>query len=126
MALTRLTLRLSRNPDAGFPEGDDKYGYVITAPLNKDGKLDADIWRAHKKGCTVIRFAPDDAERADGWLTHRGSNWFFHYDEAHEGPDEPVYKLGDHTLRVGDYVTIHEADGEDLVYKITDGQRVAR
>lgn len=125
MALTRLTLRLSRNPQAGYPNGDDAHGYVITAPLDKDGKLDGDIWRDHKTGCTVIRFSPDDSERADGWLTHRGSNWHFHYDEDHEGPDEPVYKLGEHTLRVGDYVTIHEADGDDLVYKITDGQKVS-
>ena len=124
MALTRLTLRLGRNPDAGYPEGDDEHGYVITAPLDKDGRLDADLWRDHKTACTVIRFSPDDADKADGWLTHRGSNWFFHYDEEHEGPDEPVYKLGDHTLRTGDYVTIHEADGDDLVYKITDAQVV--
>ncbi len=124
MALTRLTLRLGRNPQAGYPGGDDAHGYVITAPLDKDGKLDADLWRNHKKACTVIRFSQDDDEKADGWLTHRGSNWFFHYDEQHEGPDEPVYKLGDHTLRTGDYVTIHEADGDDLVYKITDAQTV--
>ena len=69
MALTRLTLRLSRNPEAGFPEGDDSQGYVITAPLDKDGKLDADLWRAHKKACTVIRFSPEESEKADGWLT---------------------------------------------------------
>ena len=120
MALTRLTLRLGRNPDAGYPEGDDRQGYVLTAPLDKDGLLDADLWREHKEACTVIRFSPDEADYADGWLRHRGSNWFFYYDEDHEGPDEPVFKLGDHTLRQGDYVTIHEADGDDLVYKITE------
>ncbi|MFP4518656.1 MAG: hypothetical protein ACLFQ5_04295 [Oceanicaulis sp.] len=124
MALTRLTLRLSRNPDYGIVDGDDDRGYVITAPLDKDGKLDAELWRQHKKACTVIRFSPDEDERADGWLTHRGSNWFFHYDEEHEGPDEPVYKLGDHTLRMGDYVTIHEADGDDLVHKVTEAVEV--
>ena len=124
MALTRLTLRLGRNPGTEFPEGDDSHGYVITAPLDKDGRLNADLWREHKKACVVIRFSPDEDERADGWLTHRGSYWFFHYDEEHEGPDEPVYKLGDHLLRVGDYVTIHEADGDDLVYKITESQDV--
>lgn len=120
MALTRLTLRVGRNPDAGFPDGDDERGYVITAPLDKDYKLDPDLWRAHKKACTVLRFSPMEDERADGWLGHRGANWFFHYDEEDEGPDEPVYKLGDHRLRLGDYVTIHDADGDDLVHKITE------
>lgn len=120
MSLTRVVMRLGRNPDAGFPDGDNDQGYVIVAPLDKDGRLDLDLWRANKADCTVDRFSPDPAEKADGWLTHRGSHWFFHYDEEGEGPDEPVYRLGDHTLRLGDYLTIHEADGDDLTYKITE------
>jgi hypothetical protein len=120
MSLTRVVMRLGRNPGAGFPDGDNDQGYVVVAPLDKDGRLDLDLWRANKADCTVDRFSPDPAEKADGWLTHRGSHWFFHYDEEGEGPDEPVYRLGDHTLRLGDYLTIHEADGDDLTYKITE------
>ncbi|MGF1463553.1 MAG: hypothetical protein ACFB2Z_10380 [Maricaulaceae bacterium] len=123
MALTQIVMRLGRNPEAGYPEGDDKHGYVVVAPLNGDGRLDVELWRAHRKNCTVLRFSPDDDERADGWLTHRGDHWFFHYDEEHEGPDEPLFRLGDHTLRVGDYLTIHEADGDALTYKITEARR---
>ena len=124
MALTRIVMRLGRNPDAGYPEGDDRHGYVIHAPLDEDGKLNVDLWRAQRLDCTVIRFSPEESEKADGWLTHRGDNWFFHYDEEHEGPDEPVYKLGDHLMRVGDYLTIHEADGDVLTYKITEAVKV--
>ncbi len=124
MSLTRIVLRLGRNPDAGYPGGDDHRGYVITAPLDRDGKLDIDLWRTNPKGCTVVRFSPDEDEKADGWLTHRGSHWFFHYDEDDEGPDEPVYRLGDHTMRLGDYLTIHEADGDDLTYKVTEAVKV--
>ena len=102
MSLTRVVMRLGRNPDAGFPDGDNDQGYVVVAPLDKDGRLDLDLWRANKADCTVDRFSPDPAEKADGW------------------PDEPVYRLGDHTLRLGDYLTIHEADGDDLTYKITE------
>jgi hypothetical protein len=124
MALTRVVMRLGRNPGTEFPEGDDNSGYVLTAPLDVDGKLDADLWRENKKACTVDRFSPDPDEKADGWLTHRGSHWFFHYDEEHEGPDEPLFRLGDHTIRVGDYLTIHEADGNVLTYKITEAVKV--
>ncbi|WP_417468767.1 hypothetical protein [Maricaulis sp.] len=120
MSLTRVVMRLGRNPDAGFPEGDDHHGYVVIAPLDKDGKLDVDLWRANKEECTVDRFSPDESEKADGWLSHRGSRWFFRYDEEEEGPDEPVYRLGEHMMRLGDYLTIHEADGDDLTYKITE------
>src|SRR5215468_6640261 len=105
MSLTRVTLRLGRNPDKGFPDGDDDTGYVIVAPLDKDGVLDEALWRSSKAKCTVLRFTPDHEEDADGWLLHRGGRWFFHYDEEGEGPDEPVYRLGDHKLRLGEYVT---------------------
>lgn len=124
MSLTRVVMRLGRNPDAGYPEGNDNHGYVVVAPLDKDGHLDVDMWREHRAKCTVDRFSPEGADKADGWLTHRGSHWFFHYDEAHEGPDEPVFRLGDHLLRVGEYLTIHEADGDDLTYKITEAQKL--
>ena len=120
MSLTRVVMRLGRNPDAGFPDGDDHHGYVVIAPLDKDGKLDIEMWRANKAACTVDRFSPDATETADGWLSHRGTHWFFRYDEEEEGPDEPVFRLGEHSMRIGDYLTIHEADGDDLTYKITE------
>jgi hypothetical protein len=122
MGLTRVVLRLGRNPDAGFPEGDDDMGYVVVAPLDKDGTLDPDLWRANKEKCTVLRFTPDHENDADGWLSHRGAQWYFRYDEEEEGPDEPVFRLGDHKLRLGEYVTIHEADGDDLTYKVTEAR----
>jgi hypothetical protein len=124
MSLKRVVLRLGRNPDAGFPEGDDAHGYVVIAPLDADGHLDVAEWRSSKAKCTVDRFSPDPEDTADGWLSHRGSHWFFRYDEEEEGPDEPVFRLGDHSMRVGEYLTIHEADGDDLTYKITEVQPV--
>lgn len=124
MALTRVTMRLGRNPDAGYPEGDDAHGYVVVAPLDGEGKLDVELWRENKTRCTVSRFSPEEDERADGWLTHRGSHWYFRYDEDEEGPDEPVFRLGDHVLRLGEYLTIHEADGDDLTFKITEATRI--
>ena len=124
MVLTRVTMRLGRNPDAGYPEGDDAHGYVVIAPLDAEGKLDVELWRENKTRCTVNRFSPNEDERADGWLTHRRSRWYFRYDEEEEGPDEPVFRLGDHVLRLGEYLTIHEADGDDLTFKITETTRI--
>lgn len=118
MAFKQITLRLARNP--GLPDGDDKRGYVLTAPLTIDGHLDLDAWREDRKKATVIRFDPDADERADGWLTHRGSNWYFHYDEDHEGPDEPAYRLGDHRFAPGEYVTITHHDEDALTYRVSE------
>jgi hypothetical protein len=116
MALTQVVLRLARNP--GYPEGDPAQGYVITAPLTADGHLDPNAWREARKACTVIRFRPHEERHADGFLAHRGSSWFIHYDEEGEGDDEPLYRLGEHNLAVGEYVTVHESDGDSLTYRV--------
>ncbi|MEQ1609295.1 MAG: hypothetical protein ABL956_10070 [Hyphomonadaceae bacterium] len=117
MSLHQIVLRLARNP--GFPGGDDGQGYVVVAPLDANDHLDAAEWRDHREDCTVIRFKPGEDKDADGRLSHNGSNWFFHYDEMREGADEPVYRLGEHRLAVGDYLTIHESDGRSLTYRVT-------
>ncbi|MBR9835222.1 MAG: hypothetical protein GYB42_08550 [Alphaproteobacteria bacterium] len=124
MPLRRIVLRLARNP--GFPEGDDKQGYVIVAPLDGEGQIDLEAWRANRQKCTVVRFHPDPDEKADGWLTHRGDQWRFRYDEDDEGPDEPGYRLAEHDFRPGEYVTIaHHGDTtESLTYIVTEVQRV--
>jgi hypothetical protein len=113
----QVVLRLARNP--GFPEGDDGQGYVLVAPLDKDDRLDVKAWRASRAACTVVRFKPGTERDADGLLTHNGDDWFFHYDEAREGKDEPAFRLGEHRLAIGDYVTIHENDGQSLTYRVT-------
>lgn len=119
--LTRIILRLARNP--GFPDGDDHHGYVLHAPLNADGYLDAAQWREKRVDCTVRRFHPDEPI-ADGWLRHRGEQWYFWYDEEEEGPEEPAFKLGAHRLAVGEYVTITEGDGQSLTFRITEASAV--
>ena len=123
IGLTRVILRLGRNPDAGFPDGDDDYGYVIQAPLDANGKLDPDLWREKKAQCTVRRFHPRETA-ADGWLRVRGDNWYFWYDEEDEGAAEPVFKLGAHELRPGEYVTVREGDGDVLTFRVAEAVRI--
>ena len=123
IGLTRITLRLGRNPEAGFPDGDDHRGYVILAPLDADGLLDPKLWAARKRDCTVRRFRPGEAA-ADGWLRHRGDHWFVWYDEADEGPADDVEKLAAHRLVAGEYVTIREGGGPPLTFRVTQAQFV--
>jgi hypothetical protein len=120
ITLTRIKLILGRNPDAGLPEADDRFGYVITAPLTHEGKIDPDVWRANRARCKVIRFAADSHDHADGWLSLRDGNWHIHYDDDEEGPDEALDRLGDHRLFIGDYVTITSPIGKDLVYQVVE------
>ena len=123
LGLTRVILRLGRNPEAGFPEGDDGHGYVIQAPLDSEHKLDPALWREKREQCTVRRFHAHETP-ADGWLRHRGDNWYFWYDEAEEGPEEPLVKLGSHRLFPGEYITVREGDGDTLTFRVAEATRV--
>ena len=117
MTLKRISLQLALNPGTDAVPGQ---GYTIIAPLTAEGHLDVDGWRAHRADCRVYRLHPDPAQQADGWLTHRGNNWFFRYDEEEEGDDESVHRLGDHVFREGEYVTVAFHGQTLLTYKVVD------
>ncbi len=118
MSLSRIVMRLARNPGGEFA-GDDHRGYTLVAPLDAAGKLDADAFAKEAKACTVHRFAPDE-DPVDGMLARRGTQWFFDYGEDEDVADEPVYRLGDHVFAVGEYVTVTDEDGTPLTYKVTE------
>lgn len=123
MSMFQIVMRLGRSP--GYPDGDLGRGYKLIAPLDDNGRLDVNEWRVAGDRCKVTRFAPGRDRSADGYLSRRGSNWYFHYDDVDKGDDEPVCGLGEHRLLLGDYVTIREADGQDLTYRITQQMPLA-
>lgn len=123
MSLSRIVMRLARNPGTEFADGDDHRGYTLTAPLTADGMFDEDKFKESRDQCTVRRFVPDD-DPQEGRLTRRGQNWFFDYDEEDVADDEPVYRLGQHRFAVGEYVSVTDEDGRLLTYKVTEVQPV--
>jgi hypothetical protein len=122
MELSRIVMRLARNPGTELAGGDDHRGYALTAPLTADGHLDEDAYRKARDDCQVRRFAPDE-DPIDGRLARRGERWFFDYDDAADTDDEPVHRLGDHRFAVGEYVTITDDDGRPLTYKVVEIQK---
>jgi hypothetical protein len=119
MPLSRIVMRLARNPGTEFAGGDDHRGYALSAPLTADGRLDAAAYAKVKDACLVRRFAPDE-DPADGHLAKRRGRWFFDYEQGDAADDEPVYRLGDHRFVVGEYVTVTDEDGRPLTYKVVE------
>ncbi|ALL13584.1 hypothetical protein [Caulobacter henricii] len=119
MSLSRIVLRLARNPGTEFAGGDDHRGYTLTAPLTSDGHLDEAAYAKHRAACSVRRFTPDE-DAVDGRLARKGSRWFFDYDSADTADDEPVHRLGDHRFALGEYVTVTDEDGRALTYKVME------
>ena len=86
MSLSRIVMRLARNPGTEFAGGDDHRGYSLVAPLTSDGHLDEAAYAKAKDKCAVRRFAPDE-DAVDGKLARRGPRWFFDYDDGAAEPD---------------------------------------
>jgi hypothetical protein len=116
MSLSRIVMRLARNPGTEFADGDDHRGYTLTAPLTDDGKIDEAALESLKGGAQVRHFLPDE-DAVEGKLGRKGERWFFDFGDD-EG--EPLYKLGQHTFAIGEYVSISDEDGRLLTYKVTD------
>jgi hypothetical protein len=121
MDLSRIVMRLARNPGTEFAGGDDHRGYTLTAPLTPDGHLDEAAYGKAKGQCQVRRFAPEE-DPVDGRLARRGERWFFDYDDEADTDDEPVHRLGEHRIAVGEYVTVTDEDGRPLTYKVVEVQ----
>jgi hypothetical protein len=119
MTLSRIVMRLARNPGTEYSGGDDHRGYALTAPLTADGMIDEAAYGKAKTQCVVRRFAPDE-DAVDGRLARKGERWFFDYDDGDGADEEPVHRLGEHRFSLGEYVSVSDEDGRLLTYKVTE------
>lgn len=117
MTYSTIILKLARNPDAGFAQGDDERGYVLHAPLTPDGRLDAHAYGATLEPWTVRRIVEGRAA-AIGRLARRGAHWLIDYDPQSTRDDEPAFRLGDHCFVAGEYVTVTTEDDVPLTYRV--------
>ncbi len=123
MGVSRIVMRLARNPGTEFADGDDHRGYTLLAPLTPDGYLDEHAYADARRQCTVRRFSPDD-DPAHVRLARRGDRWFFDYGDDDPADDEPIHRLGDHRFAVGEYVAVTDENRRLLTYKVTEVTRV--
>ena len=121
MPLFRVRLELAREPL--HPAGSKLHGYELVAPIDVEGHLDVALWRDNREACSVHRFWQGEPPK-HGHLTHIGDRWRFHYPGDDAGEDDPIYKLTQHRLLLGEYVSVDEDDGERHAYKIVSVQPV--
>jgi hypothetical protein len=117
--LKRIRLELARSKE--HPAGSPLHGYEFTAPLDAQGHIDVDLWRANRERCGVRRFWGDDEDA--GRLVHKpgGSEharWVFDYDGAADDDDEAGYRFGSHAFRPGEYVSIRDEDGAMHTFQV--------
>ena len=113
-----VRLELARTPQ--FPQGSASRAYMLRVPLDETGCIDEQALARRPAMATVRRFWPNEPDQT-GYLVRNGAGWAFSYAIGEED-DEKVYHLGEHPLRVGDYVTITEPDGAACPFRVIRSQ----
>ena len=120
-----VRVELARTPE--FPEGSASRGYLLRVPLDEEGRVDEAEISKNPQIATVRRFWPDEAGQS-GYLVRKDHGWAFSY-ALGEDDDEDLYHLEAHPLRLGEYVTLTEPDGDRLPFRVmrceADGAGVA-
>ncbi|MDR3464580.1 MAG: hypothetical protein P4M07_01415 [Xanthobacteraceae bacterium] len=117
----RIQLELAR--EAGHPEGASDIAYVVVAPLNDDGHIDAAVWKQHREACRVARMRPNQDNEL-GHLVHRpGGSWAFHYDTGGDTPEEVGHHFDSQRFAAGEYVSINEK-GKAHTFRVVSVQRL--
>lgn len=101
-------IRLELAREKGHPAGSAAHGYTIFAPLDKDSKIDSQLWHTFRDFCRVVRFRPDEEEAIGHIIRRPGGSWAFHYDIRGAEDDESGYHLEDERFEIGEYVSIRE------------------
>ena len=109
MLIKKIRLELARDHD--FTNGSPAHGYEFTAPVDADGHILAEEWRANRNKCRVKRFWGNDPEEVGHVVRKPGGAWAFHYDiNGDEDDDETGYRFASHKFEPGEYVSIMEHD----------------
>jgi hypothetical protein len=102
----RIRLELAR--ETGHPEGESGIAYIVVAPLDDNGHIDAAAWKQHREACRIARLRPDK-DTDLGHLVHRpGGSWAFHYDISGDAPVEVGHHFENQRFVAGEYVSINE------------------
>lgn len=109
-----IRLELARTPE--FPQGSPAHAYVLRLPIDDNGMLEKHILQHPDESPVVRRFWPGEADR-EGVIIPKGRSWVFSYAPG-ESDDEALFHLEDHPIQVGQYLTVTEADGEKLPFKV--------
>ena len=114
MVWTVIRLELARTPE--FPEGSAARVYLLRLPLDASGMIDTVAFDSEPQLATVRRYWPNERDK-EGYVARKGGNWIFSYAPGDE-VDEALFHLETHPIRLGEFVTITETDGEKLPFRV--------
>ena len=109
-----IRLELARTPE--YPEGSSSRAYILRLPLREGGLIDEAMVGSNPELASVLRSFPDEPDQK-GYIVRKANGWAFSY-ALGDDDDEAVYHLETHPIRMGDYITLAEPDGQRLPFRV--------
>ncbi|MGZ8997811.1 MAG: hypothetical protein ACXW2T_03040 [Allosphingosinicella sp.] len=109
-----IRLELARTRE--FPEGSASRAYLLRLPLDENGLIDEDSLHRSPALATVHRHWPSEPDLS-GYVVLTPKGWAISY-EPGEDDDETVFHLETHPIRMGEYITLTEPDGQRLPFRV--------
>jgi hypothetical protein len=110
------TIRLELARTQNLPEGSAAHAYILRLPLEANGLIDRAAMKHPSESPIVHRMWPNEHDRNGVIISQRGG-WAFSYEEG-DADDEGLFHLEHHPIKMGEYLTIREVDGESLPFKV--------
>lgn len=111
----KVRLRLAREQD--HPQGSDQHGYDLVMPLDRNGRIDAPLWKVHRELCRVVHYRSNEEHDVGHLIRRPGGQWAFHYDVKGDDMDASGYKFADERFVVGEYISVIE-DSQPHTYRV--------
>lgn len=118
MSWKSIRLELARTRE--FPEGSASRCYVLRLPIGDDGFIEEEAMKEAPAQATVRRFWPNQRDMS-GYVIGTPRGWAFSYRPGEED-DETVFHLETHPIRLGEYITLTEPDGQKLPFRVASLQ----
>jgi len=115
-----IRLELARTPD--FPEGSASRAYLLHLPIDSNGLIDESSRETLPARATVRRVWPNEPDLS-GHVIRRKDGWAFSYAPG-EDDDETIFHLENHPIRLGEYLTLTEPDGQRLPFRVTSMKEI--
>src|SRR5262245_60460611 len=85
----RIRLELAR--ETRHRQGDAATCYSLIAPLDGDGRIDANLWYQYREFCRVVRFRPEEEDDVGHLVRKQGGGFAFRYDIRGDQEEETGY-----------------------------------
>ena len=108
------TIRLELGPTERFPKGSASRAFLLRAPIDETGAIDAEALARNPAQATVRRFWASERDES-GPLEQSDGSWVFRPQVGHGGKD---YSFGKGPFRADARIIVRQPNGTELPFRV--------